>query len=179
MANFGDETIGAGDTSVENAVRAIPATMPETGDISSISAAIGETTTANAHTCKGVLYDSSGNVLGETNTRNDIGTGHASSYTQFTFSSPINVVGATPLFLGIAVGGGAGAIGAAMDVGSSGDGRNGTIAAFPTIDDPTTLNSDANQYSIYATYTATGGIEGPMVGGKLTGGGLLMRGSIV
>ena len=177
MATVGTTSVGGSTQNSEGTVKGIPVTMPESGDISSISFHGAETTTNGAHAVKGVLYDGSGNVLGETSARSDIT--FTLGWWELTFAAPVNVAGSASLVLAVAVGTGAGNLAVSYAAGSSGDGRTAAIT-YPTVPDPTTLTNDANQYSIYATYTASGGsVIGSVIGGKLIGRGVLTGGSLI
>lgn len=152
MPNLGRETIGATAQNFENYMLGNPVTMPEDGNVESITAYIAESSTNNEHEIKGVLYDSSGNVLGETSAAATATT--TPSWLTFTFSSPVAVLASTDLVVAVAAGGGSGIVSCYRDTGSSGDGRQASIPAFPTIPNPTTLSQNTYQLSIYLTYTA-------------------------
>lgn len=150
----------ATDFDFENQVMGLLVTMPEDGDISSITAYVKESATANTHVTKGALYNNNtGALLGQTSTRQDLGLSYG--WVTFTFAAPISVVAGVPLLICITAGGGGGfpAIGY-TSTGTSGDSRSAAIAAFPTLDDPETFTNETALVSIYATYTASGGGAG-------------------
>lgn len=148
VANFGRETVGATPFSFENIVFGHPVTMPENGDITSITAYLVDA--LDTHTVKFVLYDASGNVLGETPTSTAIPT--SPGWLQISFSTPITVTGGTQLVLAAAGSGGGGTVDLYCDAGSAGDGKS-LVITFPTIPNPSTFGDESFVFSIYATYT--------------------------
>jgi hypothetical protein len=178
MANIGNETpSGSSGIGTEDGTRTLVWTMPETGDITSVSVHMGESSASNAHSCKGIIYDSSGNILGETATRQDI-VGGGYDWYQFDFSPAVTVTGSTVISFGITIGSGSGNLLMHYVVGgSSGDSKYASFPGqYPTIPDPTTLTDDTYDLTIYATYTPGGDPEGSLIQGKLLRGGLLLGG---
>jgi hypothetical protein len=156
MPNLGRETVGSLSNSYEGFFNGHPVTMPETGDFTTLTAYIAEVSTPNEHVTRGVIYNAStGALIGQTNTRQDISA--TPGWVTFTFAAPVTVNSGTAIVLGVAGGSGGGTINVFYENGVSGDGKHVAAPAFPTMPDPATLSNNALQFSIYGTYTAAGG----------------------
>jgi hypothetical protein len=150
MPNIGTETIGATPRQVNGNARGISVTMTEDGTLSSITAYLSDTGTGD--TFGAAIYDSGGNRLQTSTTRTDISTAGWYTFTGFTQA----LTNTSSYYI---VAGSGDSAANAFAYHDAGTGYLVTITG--TITWPATndfgANSDARQYSIYATYTTAGG----------------------
>lgn len=160
MPNIGTQTIGPTPRQVNATARGISVTMAEDGTLSSITAYLDDSVTGD--TFGAAIYDSAGNRLQTSTTRTDISTAGWYTFTGFTQA----LTNGSSYYL---VAGSGDSVGNANAYYDTGTGYavtiSGTITWPATNDFP--ANSDARQYSIYATYATAGGSTANLFGGKL------------
>ncbi|MEW8064178.1 MAG: hypothetical protein AB2797_13765, partial [Candidatus Thiodiazotropha sp.] len=160
MANWGNTSSTSNDTrNVANNFRGIPVTINETGNITSISARIAESTTANEHNWKAEVYDDGGggnpNHLGSSDVVSNVGT--TLGYVTFTFTTPVAVTSGNTYHIVIWSDTGSSNSNIVFDAGSGLD-AGGFHQTYPTPPDPWTLQqADARTYAVYASVTTGGG----------------------
>lgn len=152
VAVFGIQTTGTPDFSCEDIIRGAVAAPASSGTTTKITAYIKETSADNAHTCKCLLYDAAGNLVGESAERSDITI--TAAWVDFSISVP--VISGNSYFIAFWGNSAAGAIRLGQTA-QTGEGR-WRNATYGTAPDPVgTLYTDDQRYSIYVTYTETGG----------------------